>query len=353
MQIAKYGYNLSYEKNIHLKPSYFPARVVRRMSHLYEVVSEYGVERVQVTGRFKSKTKSLPVVGDFVFLEKPDPNGPSRITELAKRKSVFSRKPAVSGGKKIKNGQVMGGTTEEQVLAANIDMVFIVTDFSNDFNPMRLERYIAVAKTQNIVPIVLINKCELAQNEALQINLVKQIDPSIQVLSISVHAHLGIDVLKAQLKPEKTVAFLGSSGVGKSSIINLLFGESIQQTKNINQNTGKGKHTTTSAELFLHESGYLLIDTPGIRELNLWCDVTDLESVYEDITQLEEECRFNDCHHNKEPGCAIKKALEEGTLNRAHYESYLKLLGEAKHLKHRITARDKYFEKLKKTGRLK
>lgn len=351
MSVLNYGYNKYFEKNINVKSGYKPARVLQKNSNFYTVVHDDGVETVQLTGRFKLNAQTLPVVGDFVFLEKSKSSDVFRIAELGNRKSVFSRKPAISGGRKIRNGQVIGGTTEEQVIASNIDIAFIVTDFQNDFNIMRLERYITAAKSQKIKPIVLLNKLDLVECPQEKILAVREIDSEIEVFPLSVYSNLGFDQLKKYLSKGETVAFLGSSGVGKSSIMNLLFGENRQMTKMVNQSSGKGKHTTTCSELFLHSSGCMLIDTPGIRELNLWCDEVDIESAYDDITSLIDACKFNDCNHDKEPGCAIKEALHDGTLSSSHYESYLKLMGEARHLKTRVTQKEIYQSRLKKRGK--
>lgn len=346
MLIQKYGYHLPQT------PNQVVGRVICRKSNFYEVVFLDQIHTIQVTGKFKNETKSLPVVGDFVILEKSDATEIYRIVGLMPRKSAFSRKPAVSGGRKIRNGRIVGGSTEEQVIAANIDVAFIVSDLYKDFNRMRLERYVAAAKSGGMKPVVILNKLDLCDEPERMMASVKEIDAAIEVLAISVLKNIGIDALRAYFKKGETVVFLGSSGVGKSSIMNLIFGENRQMTKNINMGTGKGQHTTTSGELFLHESGCLLIDTPGMRELTLWCEESEIDEVYEDIVSIMENCRFNDCKHDKEPGCAIRIALETGALNRAHYESYLKLMGDAKVLKNRKTQKEIYEARVKKRGQL-
>ena len=217
---------------------------------------------------------------------------------------------------------------------------------------MRLERYVTAAKTGGIKPVIILNKLDLCEDPQPYIEKVKHIDPALTVHPISVLNGTGISSLRDAFVPGETVVFLGSSGVGKSSIMNLIFGHDRQETKAINMGTGKGKHTTTSSELFLHASGCLLIDTPGMRELTLWCDEEQVASVYEDILILMESCRFKDCNHNKDLGCAVNEALDAGTLSRTHYESYLKLMGDAHLLKNRKTQKEIYEARVKKRRNL-
>lgn len=346
--IQLYGYTEVVAKGLEIKQNYLPGRVIQRNRHLYTVVVEEGIVTAELSGRFRYKSSVVPVVGDFVFIEHKKDNDCYRIMELGNRKSVFSRKPAVSGGRKIRNGKIVGGSTEEQVLAANIDKVFIVTDFIDDFNVMRLERYVTAAKSKSIKPIVVLNKLDLCSTPDYFIKQVYAIDENIEVVCISVYQKLGIEALETHLVKGETVAFLGSSGVGKSSLINLIFGSGTLKTGQVNAQTGKGRHTTTTAELILHESGCLLIDTPGIRELNLWCEEDQIQSVYEDIELLMEQCKFRNCKHDKEPGCAIVQALKDGTLSEAHYHSYLKLMNEASVLKNRISQKEMYLARKKK-----
>ena len=353
MLIEKYGYRYSgetHEINEKNKENRKPARVLQRNSNFYDVVYDNQFETVEVTGKFKKSSKILPVVGDYVWLEQNQSAGIYQIVGLMERKSVFSRKPAVSGGRKIKNGRIVGGSTQEQAIAANIDTAFIVTDLYKDFNIMRLERYITATKSGGVKPVIILNKLDLCEDPQDKIEQVKQIDSNLEILAISVLENLGIEDLKKCFKAGETVAFLGSSGVGKSSIMNLVFNQLSLETKTINMSTGKGKHTTTSGALFLHESGCMLIDTPGMRELTLWCDETQVTDVYEDILDIMEKCHFHNCKHDKEPKCAIKRALETGELSRTHYESYLKLIGDASHLKTRVTQADKYNARMKKRG---
>lgn len=344
MLINKYGY-----QTIEIAPLKV-ARILQRNSNFYDVVYDNQFDTLQLTGKFKKEAKSLPVVGDFVYIEKRENSDVFRIVGMVERKSTFSRKPAVSGGRKIRNGRIVGGSTEEQVLASNIDVAFIVTDLYKDFNLMRLERYIGAAKAGGIKPVVLLNKLDLCEDPYPYMDQVKQIDPSLDILPLSVVTGDGLDALKKLLISGQTVVFLGSSGVGKSSIMNLIFNRSLQETKQINMGTGKGKHTTTSGELFLHESGVLLIDTPGIRELTLWCDEEAIDFVYQDIIDIMDTCRFNDCTHVKEPGCAIQKTLENGTLSPQHYKSYLKLSEDASLLKSRKSQKEIYEARVKKRG---
>lgn len=344
MLINKYGYQSKEIMTLTV------ARILQRNSNFYDVVFNNQYDTLELSGKFKKEAKSLPVVGDFVYIEKKSNSEVYRIVGMVDRKSTFSRKPAVSGGRKIRNGRIVGGSTEEQVLASNIDVAFIVTDLYKDFNLMRLERYVGAAKAGGIKPVIILNKMDLCENPNPYIEKVRQIDQSLEALPLSVLTGEGMNALKAHLKSGETVVFLGSSGVGKSSIMNLIFNRPVQETKQINMGTGKGKHTTTSGELFLHESGVLLIDTPGIRELTLWCDEEAIDFVYQDIIDIMDSCRFSDCTHGKEPGCAIKAALEKGTLSAQHYKSYLKLSEDASFLKSRMSQKEIYDARVKKRG---
>lgn len=319
---------------------------------------EYGTVPVTVTatlsGTFKGKRNEVvPVVGDHVDIRlavKEGDNGGDKavITACRPRTSHLSRKPAISGGRRLKNGVITGGATVPQVLAANVDIVFIVSGLVGDFNLHRIERYLMVARSGGVHPVILLNKADLCHDIEEKMREVKGIAGAIPVHVTDACSGYGMDALLAYMTPGVTMAFLGSSGVGKSTIINWLFGEALQVTGATNSNTGKGRHTTTRAGLFEHPMGACLIDTPGIRELRPWCDETTVDESFADITELSGSCRYSDCSHKNEPGCSLREALESGELSRDRYDQYRKLMGETKELGMRRAQRDRHLMNMKK-----
>ncbi|MBB5194985.1 ribosome small subunit-dependent GTPase A [Anaerocolumna cellulosilytica] len=267
------------------------------------------------------------------------------------RKSQFSRKMPISGGRKIKKGVIQGGSTEEQVMASNIDIAFIVCGLDNNFDLRRIERYITLVYNSRVKPVVILNKADKCPNPEDFLRLVEEVAIKIPVYIVSALKSISMDVFTQYMQPGKTVVFLGSSGVGKSTIINCLFGENRQQTKLISESTGKGRHTTTYSELIMHDSGCMLIDTPGSRELQLWGTTDCLDESFQDIIELSYKCKYNDCQHHNEPGCAIIKAIEEGSLSYERYESYKKQFFELKLLDKRKKQLELYRNKMMKRNK--
>jgi ribosome biogenesis GTPase len=236
------------------------------------------------------------------------------IVELLPRKTKFSRK-------------VAGRKSEEQVVAANVDVVFIVSGLDHDFNPRRIERYLVLARQSGADAVVLLNKADLRNDSESIRKEIAVIAGDIPVVMTSALKDEGLEVIANHLQSGRTGALLGSSGVGKTTIINHLLG-SARKTAEVRENDSRGRHTTTVRELILLPSGGLLIDTPGMRELQLWGDLESVNETFEDIEALEQQCKFRDCSHDTEPGCEVRAALEQGTLTPERYESYLKLLRE-------------------------
>lgn len=270
----------------------------------------------------------LPAVGDWVAVELGGENEEPVIRARLPRRSCFSRK-------------VPGKSVEEQVIGANVDVVAVVTDPGPDHNPRRMERYFTLIGRSGARPVVLVNKCD-----AFPAELCRQAAAEIQALNPAASVHLtsaiegsGLEVLKGYLLPGITMCVVGSSGVGKSTLVNQLCGEPWQWTAEVNQVTGKGRHTTTSRELVLLPGGGLLIDNPGMREIQMWTDERTLRESFADVEALAGECRFHDCRHGSDRGCAIRAAVESGELEIERLESFLRLDDEIERLRCRARKR--------------
>jgi ribosome biogenesis GTPase len=305
-----------------------PGRVTVPHRGAYDVLSELGELRCDVAGRLYDEAASpaeLPAVGDWVAVAPRADEGAGTIQAVVPRRSKFSRKTAWQA-------------TEEQVLAANVDVVFIVTSLNEDLNLRRLERYLILARESGTQPVVLLTKSDLAEDVSDARQAVESIAFDVPVHALSSVTGDGLDEVRSYLRPGVTAALLGSSGVGKSTLVNTLAGEELLLTREL-RDDGQGRHTTTRRELVQLPGGALVIDSPGMRELQLWVADEGLDEAFEDVTSLFEHCRFSDCSHESEPGCAVKAALEDGTLQPERWESYLKLQAELAHLERRLDKR--------------
>lgn len=309
-------------------PEAIAGRVAVPHRGAHDVLTGVGELRCDVAGRLYDEAGSpaeLPVVGDWVVVvPRPDEEA-GTIVAVLPRRTRFSRKTAWQA-------------TEEQVLAANIDVVFIVTSLNEDLNLRRLERYLILARESGAQPVLLLTKSDLAVEVAARVAEVETIAFDIPVHAVSSRTGDGLDEVLSYLAPGVTAALLGSSGVGKSTLANALLGEELLATREI-RDDGRGRHTTTRRELVQLPGGGLLIDTPGMRELQLWSADDGLEEAFEDVTSLFEHCRFSDCSHESEPGCAVKEALASGTLAPERWQSYLSLQAELAHLERRLDKR--------------
>ena len=274
-----------------------------------------------VSGKFRYYTTTasdFPVVGDWVAASY-DENGQQGIIHyLLPRKTFFSRKAAGPG-------------IDEQMISANIDTVFIVTDFGYDFNERRIERYLTLVYESGVTPVIILNKSDLCENTTPYLERIESIAFGVPVLVISTKTKSGFDSVYPFLEQGKTASFLGSSGVGKSSIINSLAGDTLLKTNEI-RSGGKGKHTTSHRELFVLENMGVVIDNPGMREIQLWAKEETTGRVFSDIVELALTCRFDDCTHSHEPGCAVIDAVNREILDRKRYESYIKQKCELRRL---------------------
>jgi len=299
-----------------------PARIVEQHKNGYIAYGEQGEWQAEVTGKFLHVLAGLvgfPAVGDWVGLQ-PVPNEDrALIHALLRRRTQFVRKVAGSG-------------IEEQIVAANVDVVFLVTGLDGNFNLRRIERYLTEAWSSGAQPVVVLNKADLCDEVSARVRAVESVAPGAPVHAVSAARNEGVDVVRSYLGLGRTIAFLGSSGVGKSTLINRLLGEDRQEVQSVSSAVGKGRHTTTSRSLLVHPDGGMIIDTPGMRELQLWASEDDVEQSFTDIELLADRCRFTDCTHMAEPGCAVLAAVDDGSLDEERYRSYMKLQREVQRL---------------------
>ncbi len=295
-----------------------PARVAIEFNHIYRVYVDDGELEATVTGRLKHRAISrteLPAVGDWVVVRRRPDENRAAIVAVLPRRSRFSRKMA-------------GHVTDEQIVAANVDVVFIVMALDADFSPRRLERYLLLARESGASPVVLLTKPDVCADVPARVADTLAVAGDLPVHVLSPKLNQGMEHIGPYLTTGRTCALLGSSGVGKSTIINRVVGTDVQKTRDVREADSKGRHTTTHRELVVLPSGGLMIDTPGMRELQLWDVGASVRETFEDVEALAAECRFTDCRHRDEPRCAVKAAVTDGRLPAQRLESYLKLQDE-------------------------
>lgn len=292
------------------------ARVISQEKYLYRITDGENEIAAEVSGRYRYEAiypSDYPAVGDYVLASWPQGEGKAVINSLFPRKTCFIRKAA-------------GSKKEEQVIASNIDIVFICMSLNANYNLQRLERYITLTYSSGATPVVVLTKADLCPNIEEKIAEVTGVAIGVDILVVSTINDDYNSVFK-YLKDGVTIAFLGSSGVGKSTLINRIIGREYNATGSVGEGD-KGRHTTTRRELIELDNGAYVIDTPGMRELGLWNDEEGIESSFSDIEDLASKCRFSDCSHTTEPGCAVLEAISEGTLLKERYNSYQKLKKE-------------------------
>jgi ribosome biogenesis GTPase len=299
-----------------------PGRVALEHKHIYRVLTERGDVLARAAGRLRHRATTpvdYPAVGDWVALRLREGEPRAAILSILPRISRFSRK-------------VAGELTQEQVVAANIDTVFLAMGLDGDYNLRRIERYLVTAWNSGARPVVLLNKADLCDDVEGRVREVEGVAAGAPVHATSARGELGVDVIRQHLPPGETVAILGSSGVGKSTIINRLVGKEILRTGDLSADGRRGRHTTTARELIVLPEGGLIIDTPGLREIQLWDVGESLGQAFSDVEELAAGCHFSDCTHESEPRCAVIEAVEEGRLPADRLESYRKLSAEARRI---------------------
>jgi len=344
MRLEDLGFNDELEKiGIENNPGGFEVgRVVAEHKERYIIWSDKGEFEAEITGnlRFTAKSRSdFPAVGDWVFMATYD-SGIALIHKIFPRFSVVGR-------------QAAGQSGEVQIIAVNIDYAFVVQAIDRDFNINRLERYLIICNSSNVIPIIVLSKIDLIDERQLFVILeeLKVRINHVKVIAVSNLSQDGIDVVKTTIERGKTYCMLGSSGVGKSTLINSLAGKSIMRTDTISKSTNKGRHVTSHRELVIIENGGILIDNPGMREVGIADSGSGLEITFDIVANLSRHCRFKDCTHTVEIGCAVLEAVKEGKINEASYENYLKMGKEKAHYEATVAERlkkEKDFGKIMK-----
>ena len=292
------------------------ARITSVHRERYGIAGDFGESYARLKVReYYAGEEVFPTVGDFVTIDYIE-NGDSRILATLPRKTVFTRREP-------------GPIPREQAVAANFNYVFILQSLNHDFNPKRLERYLTLSWQSGAVPVILLTKADLVEDYWDYLTQVERVAPGVHTHVVSAHTGQGLPRLNAYLQPGKTAVFLGSSGVGKSSLVNALAGEERMAVSAIRELDSRGRHTTTHRQLLMLPSGAMVMDTPGMRELGMWEVSEGIGDAFADVERFLGKCRFSDCKHTAEPGCAIRRAIESGELDSARWESYRRLKEEA------------------------
>jgi ribosome biogenesis GTPase / thiamine phosphate phosphatase len=344
--LTSLGWDEFFEANFksYAANGYSAGRVALEHKHFFRVYTHYGDVLAEIAGKLRHEAvnrSDLPAVGDWVVIRSRPERDRAMIHAVLPRRTRFVRK-------------IAGSRSEEQIVGSNIDTVFLLTSLNQDFSLRRIERYLIVAWESGASPIIILSKSDLCDRVADRINEVQSVARGVPIHAISVVTGYGIQNIAQYFKRGQTVALLGSSGVGKSTLINHLAGVDLLKVQTVREHDDHGRHTTTHRELILLPAGGLVLDTPGMRELQLWEGDESLPSVFDDIEEIAGQCFFSDCRHQDEPGCAVREALAAGKIDTGRYESYEKLQRELRYLARR---KDKLAEivekkKWKKLSRL-
>lgn len=326
MNLTDYGWNQTLAKQAEnaFEGDKAVGRVVSEYKGQYKIVTEHGFFLAEVSGKMRHLAlgrEDYPAVGDWVSVDERPADGKATIHKILPRFSKFSRNMA-------------GLTTEEQIVAADINTVFLVMAMNHDFNVRRLERYLTMAWDSGANPVIVLSKSDLCDHVDEKVAEVEEVAFGVPIHVVSAVHDTGREQLEAYLGKGKTAVFLGSSGAGKSTLTNWLYGRELQTVNNVREDDDRGRHTTTNRELIVLPTGGVVIDTPGMRELQLWtASDQSVGQSFADIETLAADCRFRDCTHSGEPGCAVQAALADGRLEQARFDSYVKLQRELAFLK--------------------
>ena len=294
------------------------ARITAVHKDRYEIMTDAGPAHARLkASEYYAGSELFPTAGDFVLIH-PNPAGDSQIIQTLPRRTYFSRRDPTPG-------------RGEQAVAANFDYVFIMQSMNMDFNPKRLERYLTLAWQSGANPVILLTKADLTDSADVYASEAERVASGVPIHAVSAAAGMGLEALDAYLQPGKTAVFLGSSGVGKSSLVNALAGSALMTVNTIREDDSKGRHTTTHRQLIMLPGGAMIIDTPGMRDLGMWDVSGGLGDAFSNVEAFASQCRFRNCTHQQEPGCAVRAAIESGLLDPARWESYLHLQAEAEY----------------------
>jgi ribosome biogenesis GTPase / thiamine phosphate phosphatase len=339
MSLSRWGWNSYFEAmwNEADAENAVPARVVAQQRKCWRVAGEFGESLAEAGGKLRLAAEEgadWPAVGDWVSVELRGTREVAVVRTVLPRRNQFTRK-------------VPGKRIEEQVIAANVETALVISALDGDFNPRRAERYIAQCWESGVRPVLILNKADASKNAYAKAAEMERVALGTPVCVVSAKTGQGVEEVELLLIPGQTLLMLGSSGVGKSTLTNRLLGRSLQKVNDVRANDSRGRHTTTARELFALPCGALLIDTPGLRELQLWNAGGGLAQAFADIDLLAARCRFSDCRHETEPGCAVQAAVQAGTLDSARLENLRKLLREQEFLRRKMDPEAKSEEKLR------
>lgn len=324
MNIKDYGLKENLIKNV--DESKMIARIIATHKDRYEIVCDkgHGFAKIKRGCYYDNPNSIYPTTGDFVIIEW-NPSGDSMICETLKRESSLSRTASSSDRNHELHNQ------HEQLVVANFDYVFIMQSLNNNFNLHRLERYLSLSWESGAIPIIILTKSDLVENIQDYIAQVESIAFGVDIYAVSCITGYGLDSIKKYFSKGNTIVFLGSSGVGKSTLVNTLYGDNVMKTSDIREEDSRGRHTTTSRNLIMLPNGAMIIDTPGMRELGMWNAENGINKTFQDIEQYIGMCKFSDCTHTNEPGCKILEAIINGEIAQERFEQYLKLQKESRY----------------------